>query len=107
LGVAVIWLPQVLRFEALEPAMDLVDGLAGHRGALRRLCAALSVVRAGPVRHRGGARHGGRGGWDRLARWQAPRAGRWLALPGRHSLAVYLIHQPVLIALIWLATHRG
>lgn len=27
-----------------------------------------------------------------------------LQLAGRHSLAVYLIHQPVLIALVWLAT---
>jgi uncharacterized membrane protein len=27
-----------------------------------------------------------------------------LAWPGQHSLAVYLLHQPVLIALIWMAT---
>jgi len=33
--------------------------------------------------------------------------GRWARLPrflGRHSLAVYLIHQPVLIALVWVAS---
>ncbi|WEK51198.1 MAG: heparan-alpha-glucosaminide N-acetyltransferase [Candidatus Kaistia colombiensis] len=39
-------------------------------------------------------------GWDRrLATWQPRFApGRWLAFGGRHSLAVYLIHQPVLYA---------
>ena len=39
-------------------------------------------------------------GWDkRLAIWQPRyRIGRWLAFGGRHSLAVYLIHQPVLYA---------
>ncbi len=28
---------------------------------------------------------------------------RWMTFPGRHSLAFYLIHQPVLIACVWLA----
>ena len=39
---------------------------------------------------------------DRLA---AIRSGRWAqpaAFAGRHSLAVYLIHQPVLIACVWI-----
>ncbi|AMY69971.1 DUF1624 domain-containing protein [Frigidibacter mobilis] len=47
-----------------------------------------------------------RGVWARLAAWPA-RPSRPLALlawPGQHSLAVYLVHQPVLIALVWTAT---
>lgn len=32
----------------------------------------------------------------------ASRPGRALALAGRHSLAVYLLHQPVLLGLLWL-----
>lgn len=49
------------------------------------------------------ARMAGHAGlWDRVAAWRGPTV-RALGWPGRHSLAIYLIHQPVLIALIWLA----
>ncbi|MGL4497212.1 MAG: DUF1624 domain-containing protein [Beijerinckiaceae bacterium] len=40
---------------------------------------------------------------DRLARWRInTSATRALALAGRHSLAVYLLHQPIFIAVLWL-----
>jgi uncharacterized membrane protein len=48
------------------------------------------------------ARLGERAGlFDRLADWKPGGWSRPARFAGRHSLAVYLIHQPVLIGLIW------
>ena len=30
---------------------------------------------------------------------------RWLIWLGRHSLLVYMVHQPIMIAALWLALH--
>lgn len=103
LGAAVLWLPQAVRFEALDApwfwwtglqatgvrAVDYVPIFPWFGPVLFGIAAARLMARAGA--------------WERLARWQAPGLLRALAWPGRHSLAVYLAHQPVLVALVWLA----
>ncbi|MEM8701927.1 MAG: heparan-alpha-glucosaminide N-acetyltransferase [Pseudomonadota bacterium] len=46
--------------------------------------------------------------WDRLGRVSCSgTAGRSMRFLGRHSLAIYLIHQPVLYGLVWLAASLG
>ena len=108
LGAAVIWLPQAIRFEALNPpwfwwtglqdvgvrSVDYVPLFPWFGPVLIGIAVARLMAQAGA--------------WDRLARWRAPGALRVLAWPGRHSLAVYLAHQPVLVVLVWIfAQMRG
>ncbi len=47
---------------------------------------------------------GAAGLWDWARAVQAGPSLRRLAWPGRHSLMIYLVHQPVLIGLVWAGT---
>jgi uncharacterized membrane protein len=42
---------------------------------------------------------------SKLARWRPGPPGRALAFAGRHSLAIYLIHQPILFGLLFVGAH--
>ncbi|MGQ0566045.1 MAG: heparan-alpha-glucosaminide N-acetyltransferase [Gemmobacter sp.] len=42
--------------------------------------------------------------WRRIAGWPSGRLWSRLAWPGRHSLIVYLVHQPVLISVVYAVT---
>ncbi len=77
-----------------RPAMDYVPVFPWAGWALAGLAVARIAERAGLI-----DALRGRGGQGRVL--------RWLAWPGRHSLAVYLLHQPILIGLLWLAIQAG
>ena len=104
-GLAVAALPRVARSPLFDPPWLVWTGLA------ERVPVSMDFVPVFPwfgatLAGIAAAGLAGRAGlWDRLRRDPAGQGAllRRLALPGRHSLAIYLLHQPVLIGLIWAA----
>jgi uncharacterized membrane protein len=104
-AAAAVWvLPDLFRSPAFDPrwlawtglaetppaSFDLVPVFPWFAACLLGIAAARAAEAAGL--------------WDRLRGGDPGPLLRWAAWPGRHSLAVYLLHQPVLIGLLWLYT---
>lgn len=101
IGTAVLILPQMMRFPALDApwfwwtglqatplrSLDYVPLFPWFAPVLFGLATAKLMTRNAL--------------WPRLEGWQAPAALAPLAWAGRNSLLLYLAHQPVLIGLVW------
>jgi len=102
LAGVVVWVDRSMAFDMLNPRWLVWTGLGSTQPWTMDFVPVfpwLGAFLAGM----GVARVAGRAGlWDRL-RGVGARLDR-LAWPGRHSLAIYLVHQPVLIALVWAGT---
>lgn len=106
LALAMLWVDRTQAFAAMDAPWLVWIGL-GTRMPYTMDYVPVFPWTAAVLAGMGAARLAGRAGlWDRLARaggGEGPLM-RALAWPGRHSLAIYLIHQPILIGLVWLGT---
>lgn len=75
----------------IPPMMD-------YEPLLPWLCPVLLGIAFGKLASRAGL-------WLGLSFWQPSGVMRALAWPGRHSLAIYLIHQPILFGAVWAYTN--
>ena len=107
LGVAVLAFaaPHLIRSEVFDTPWLLWVGLSrdvpqmmDYEPLLPWLCPVLLGIVAARVAGRAGL-------WVRLRRWRPARPLAALCWPGRHSLAIYLIHQPVLFSSVWAYTY--
>ncbi|MEM8850124.1 MAG: heparan-alpha-glucosaminide N-acetyltransferase [Pseudomonadota bacterium] len=93
-ALVLFWAPG-LRSEAFDGAWWLWLGLGTTAPPMmdwEPMVPWLAPMLAGVAAGRLGAQLGW---WKRMKHW--PDGPTWLAWPGRHSLAIYLVHQPVII----------
>ncbi len=100
-AAVVVALPYFFSSPVFDPSAALVGGPVGPRAALGGLRAGLPLVRRGAGRHRRRPRSSSPTSWTRrLPAGARPiRSGRAAVWAGRWSLAIYLIHQPLLYGL--------
>lgn len=106
-AAAVFVLPQVFRSPLFDPPWLVWTGLAERTPRtldFEPLFPWLAPFLLGVALARI-AEHAGL--WDRLRGPEPGRLARLAAWPGRHSLAVYLAHQPILLGLLWIASTVG
>jgi uncharacterized membrane protein len=103
-AAAVFFLPDLARAAAFDPRWLAWTGLAetpprsfDFVPVAPWFAATLLGIAAGRIGEAAGL-------WERLRGAAPGPVLERLAWPGRHSLAVYLLHQPVLIGLVWLWT---
>lgn len=102
LSGAVLWVDHVVALEAMNPRWLVWTGL-GERMPLTMDFVPVFPWMAPVLGGMAAAKLAGRLGlWGRLPAG-GPLAQR-LSWPGRHSLAIYLVHQPILIGVVWVGT---
>ena len=94
--------PLYLRSPVFDTPGALVGRPLGNIAPLERLCAAASVACSVPSGVCGGAHRVGFGWFDKLRTDGSARWKTLLTTAGRHSLIIYLLHQPLLFALVYL-----
>lgn len=104
IGLAIMFGGAYLRSDAFNAPMLAFLGLATQLPAtadFEPVFPWFGPVLLGLALGRIGSRFGW---WTALAPWQGTPLLRAMGWPGRHTLAIYLIHQPVLMGLIWAYT---
>lgn len=103
-AAAVFTAPHLGRFEVFNAPHWLWLGLStdippmmDYEPLLPWLCPVLLGIATARLMARAGL-------WETLRLWQPGRLTRALIWPGRHSLPIYLIHQPVLFGAVYAAT---
>ena len=96
--------PHLFRAEVFDSPWLLWVGLSttippmvDYEPLLPWICPLLMGIVAGRLASNSGL-------WDRLRVWSPGGTLRALGWPGRHSLAIYLVHQPVLFGAVWAYT---